>query len=567
MVFNEDINIVVAGEAGQGIETAAKIITKILHCNNFNTFSFLEYMSRTRGGCNSVLIKVSKEKSPCFSSRIDVLFAIDDKAFEHLKDRITDNTISLNLKKKNFYVTGYIAALFKLNSDKCLDLIKTYFEKFFQEKNINDFNEGFSDGGVNAGVNTGVNSGKLNVNTSPSPLGGEDRGEGLNIQIEIPTNRNSEENMLISGNDAFGLGCIAGGCNFIPFYPMSPSTFLHFFLTRHADEFSIVSKQVEDEICVINMALGAWYAGARAIASSAGGGFSLMCEGVSLAGMIESPIVINIAQRPAPATGLPTRTEQADLNLALYSGHGEFSRAVYAPSTVEDAFKIGQIAFDMADKFQIPVFVLTDQAMLESTYSAKEFIFETKPVNYFEQSNPDYKRYKLSENPVSPRAIPAFGEGIVCVDSDEHDENGWITEDFNVRKKMVEKRLGKLEQIINNIYPPYFIGEENYKVLIISWGSNFHVIKEAIKDKKDYALLHFVQVYPVNKIISDYTKKAEKLVIIEQNATGQFEKLLKCEFGINFDKKLFKYSGLPFSIEEIKTFLEEIQSDYYAKNS
>lgn len=527
MNFSESINIIISGEAGQGVETATEIITKILHHNNFNVFSIPEYMSRIRGGCNSALIKVTNEKSPCFSNKIDVLFALDSKAFEHLKDRITENTISLDLKKKNFYVIGYISALFKLNLDNCLEFLKNNFEKLFQENNINDFKEGLSDGEKN-----------------------------VDIQIEIPANRNVEDDMLLSVNDAFGLGCIAGGCNFIAFYPMSPATFLQEFLTKQADKFPIISKQVEDEICAINMALGAWYAGARAIVSTSGGGFALMCEGVSLAGMIESPIVINIAQRPAPATGLPTRTEQGDLNLALYSGHGEFPRIIYAPSTIEDAFKIGSMAFDMADKFQIPVFVLTDQALLESNYSAKELILETKSVNYFEQSNSDYKRYKLFENPVSPRSIPNLGEGIVCVDSDEHDENGWITEDFIVREKMVEKRLGKLNQILNNIYPPYFIGEENYKTLIISWGSNFNVIKEAIKDKKDFALLHFVQVYPVQEIITDYTQKAEKIVVIEQNATGQFENLLKQQFGINFDKKLLKYNGLPFAIEEIKIFLE-----------
>lgn len=529
MNFNENINIVIAGEAGQGIETATDIITKILHNNNFNVFSISEYMSRIRGGSNSALIKVSNEKSPCFSNRIDALFALDNKAFEHLKDRVTETTISLDLKKKNFYVIGYISALFKLNLDDCLEFIKNHFEKLFQENNINEFKEGFSDGDKN-----------------------------LDIHIEIPANRNPEDNMLLSCNDAFGMGCIAGGCNFIAFYPMSPSTFLQEFITKQASEFPIVSKQVEDEICVINMALGAWYAGGRAIAASSGGGFSLMCEGLSLAGMIESPIVVNIAQRPAPATGLPTRTEQGDLNLALYSGHGEFPRIIYAPATIEDAFKIGSIAFDMADKFQIPVFVLTDQSLLESNYSAKQFTIEKMPLNYFIQSNSDYKRYRFSGNSVSPRSIPNLGEGIVCVDSDEHDENGWITEDFVMRQKMVEKRLGKLDQILNDLYPPYFIGENDYRNLIVSWGSNFNVIKEAIKGKKEFALLHFVQVYPVNKIITDYVQKAEKLIIIEQNATGQFEKLLKQGFGINFDKKLFKYNGLPFSIEEIGNFLEKI---------
>lgn len=529
MNFNESINIVIAGEAGQGIESASEIVSGILHFNNYNVFSIPEYMSRIRGGCNSSLIKISNEKSPCFSSRIDVLFALDSKAFEHLQDRITDKTISLDLKKKNFYVIGYISALFKLNPDDCLEFIKNRFETLFVEQNINDFKQGFEEGIKN-----------------------------VDIEIKIPANKNADEKMFLPVNDAFGIGCIGGGCNFIPFYPMSPATFLQIFLTKYADEFSIVSKQVEDEICVINMAIGAWYAGARAIACASGGGFDLMCEGVSLAGITESPIVINIAQRPGPATGLPTRTEQGDLNLALYGGHGNFPRIIYSPATIEDAFKIGQTAFDMADKFQVPVFVLTDQALLESSYSSKELIFETLPENYFEQSNYDYKRYELSENPVSKRSIPNLGEGLVCVDSDEHDENGWITEDFNVRNTMVEKRLAKLDQIKNNLYTPYFVGDENYKMLIVSWGSNFHVINEVIKHKKDFALLHFTQIYPLDKSITSYTQKAEKLIIIEQNATGDFAKLLKSEFGINFDKNLFKYNGMPYSVEEISDFLEKI---------
>lgn len=543
MINYNDINIVIAGEAGQGIETATDVITKILHVNKFNVFSVPEYMSRIRGGCNSSLIRVGCEKSPCFSKRIDVLFALDNKAFDHLAQRIGPNTIFLPIyqdsRKKNFYVVGYVLALFKLDLENCLDILRANFEKFVQDKNIADMQEGYFDGQKN-----------------------------VDIQIDIPANRNEQDNMLISVNDSLGLGYIAGGCNFLPFYPMSPSTFLQLFLTENADEFGIVSRQVEDEICVINMALGAWYAGARALACSSGGGFALMCEGVSLAGITESPIVVNIAQRPGPATGLPTRSEQGDLNLALYSGHGEFPRVVYAPATVEDAFKIGKTAFETADKFQVPVFVLTDQALLESTYNTKKFddieAFE-KNTKYIVQSAPDYKRYRLSQDPensLSPRSIPNYGEGIVCVDSDEHDENGWLTEDFSMREKMVEKRLGKLELIKTEIMQPYFVGAEEYKSLIISWGSNFNVIKEAIKDKatlaQNFALLHFVQVYPINIDIFAYARKAERLIIIEQNATGEFEKLIRSECGITFNEKLFKYSGEPFSVEEISTFLEKI---------
>lgn len=528
MEFLDQINIVIAGEAGQGIETAADVISKVLHINDYNVFSIPEYMSRIRGGCNSSMVKVGREKSPCFSKRIDVLFTLSEQSFEHLKTRITNETITISLKKRNFYIVGYVLASFKLDLDEILGIISNKFEKYNNEKNIADFKEGFEDGKKNA-----------------------------SYEIKIPAVKDNIDNIFISVNNALGIGCISGGCNFLPFYPMSPSTFLQSFLTENAEGFEIISKQVEDEICVINMALGAWYSGARALACTSGGGFDLMCEGVSLAGIIESPIVINIAQRPGPATGLPTRTEQGDLNLALYSGHGEFPRIVYAPSNLEDAFFIGQIAFDMADKFQIPVFILTDQALLESTYSTNKF----EPNNartHIVKSESDYIRYKFANSPLSPRAIPNFGEGVVCVDSDEHDERGYITENFDMRQQMVEKRMKKLELIETQVLEPYFFGGETFKYLIISWGSSFNVIKEAIKHKNDFALLHFIQVYPISKVIFEYIKKAEKLIVVEQNATGEFEKLLKREFGININERLFKFNGEPFYVEEIKTFLEKI---------
>lgn len=534
MNFSEKINIVIAGEAGQGIETALDIITKILHYNDYNVFAVSEYMSRIRGGSNSALIKVSSEKSAFFESKIDVLFAMKSSALEHLKDRVTDKTISFDLKKKNFYVIGYICAILKIGLEDALNFLENHFEKFLKiESNASDFNTGYEEGKNNS-----------------------------DIVIDIPKNKDNDDDMLISGNDALGIGCIAGGCNFVPFYPMSPATFLHSFLTDNAQYFDMVSKQVEDEICVMNMALGAWYAGARAIASSSGGGFDLMCEGLSLAGITETPIVINIAQRPGPATGLPTRTGQEDLNVALYSGHGEFPRIVYAPATLEDSYIIGKISFDLADRFQVPVFILSDQGLLESIYACREFNCEANPTHYIVESDADYKRYALSENPIyTPRSVPNFGQGIVCVDSDEHDEVGYITEDFEMRNKMVNKRLGKLDEFTNNpakyIYPHYFIGEKAYETLIVSWGSNFHVIEEAIKNKKDYALLHFMLVYPLDKSVLDYFAKAKRIVVIEQNATGQFANLLKCEFGIKASTKLLKYSGLPFSIEEVEAFLNE----------
>lgn len=533
MIFENNINFVIAGEAGQGIETVAKVLSTILFKAGYYTFSVPEYMSRIRGGCNSVLIKLSSQNEPFFSEWIDVLFSLDKKSFDHLKNRIDKNTKTIEVEKNNFFVIGYILGLLKLDKNAFLEELKSDFPEIAElPKNQEALDSGYSQG-----------------------------AENKDLEIRIPQNNDTQNKFLTTGNDALGTGCIAGGCNFVSFYPMSPSTNLSTFLTQKGEEFNIISEQVEDEISAINMALGAVYSGARAIVPTAGGGFALMTEGVSLAGMIESPIVINIAQRPAPATGLPTRTAQEDLNLALYAGHGEFPRIIFAPSTLHDSFNAGELAFNLADKFQVPVFILTEQAFLESIFSTEKFSFQDKNEYHIIESHENYKRYELSESAVSKRAVPNYGNGLVCVDSDEHDELGWITEDATVRTNMVEKRLEKLNLIKNEIQKPYFRGSENFKNLIIAWGGSFHAIENSIKEKPDFALLHFWQVYPLSKGILHYTQKAEKLLIIEQNATGQFSMLLKRELGLEFDYKYLKYDGNPFSIEEIRQFLEGVLSD------
>lgn len=533
MTYENDINIVICGKAGQGIELCAAIVSKLLFLNNFHTFSTREYMSQIRGGSNSVLIKVTSKKAPFFSERIDVLFAFDKKAIEHLQKRIQAQThIIETFEENNFFIIGYISALFKIEENSATELIKEHYkEKIERQKNADSFHAGYL---------TGL--------------------DNTDIQIKIPPDPMLKNEILLDGNDALALGCIAGDCNFMSFYPMSPATSLATFLIQQSERNDIITEQVEDEIAAINMALGASYAGARAIVPTAGGGFALMSEAVSLAGMTETPIVINIAQRPSPATGMPTRTAQEDLNLALYSGQGEFPRIILSPSTFEDSFLLGAKAFSLAAKFQVPVFLLSEQSFLESTFATAPFdVFSTANEYDITKSGLNYKRYELTQDGISPRSIPNYGDGVVCSDSDEHNEYGEITEDFEMRKKMTEKRLKKMELIRQDIIAPYFEGEKSYKYLIVSWGSNFYVLKNAIKNKKDFALLHFSWVYPLYDDVKDYFKRAHKLIIVEQNAYGQFANLLKQKFSLDFDYRFLKYDGMPFSSEEIEELLNEIR--------
>jgi 2-oxoglutarate ferredoxin oxidoreductase subunit alpha len=553
----EKMNVTLCGGAGLGIQTVEYLFTKILNENGYLFYASKEYESRVRGGSNSTTIQISNKAVKGFSKKIDILIPFDKDAVPHLKNRIEKGTLIFSEKefvdegipfiefpiKKiakeagipqglNSVALGFLCNLLDIKNSELL--LKNFFEKKGEEaieKNLKAYLKGFEE------------------------------GEKIlkNLKIKINIRPKEGKRILWDGSQAVAFGALAGGCNFIATYPMSPSTGVFKDLAEASKDFDIVPIQCEDEIAVANMAIGAWYGGGRAMVTTSGGGFALMCEALSLAGAMESPLVIHLAQRPGPATGLPTRTEQADLNLALYAGHGEFPRAILAPSSIESCFYLTQKAFYLADKFQIPVFLLTDQHLLDSFYPLEEIKYE-KIENFAVETKEGYLRYKFTENGISPRGIPGFGEGLVIFDSHEHTEEGHITEEEELRIKMVEKRNKKEKQLKEEALEPIFFGEKNYKNLIVSWGSTYHTIKEALEklNLKDTAILHFEQVLPISKKANIDVEKAKKLIFIEGNYSCQFEKLFYYETGRKADKKFLKYSGAPFSVEEIENFLKEV---------
>ena len=287
-----------------------------------------------------------------------------------------------------------------------------------------------------------------------------------------------------------------------------------------------------------------------------------MTEGLSLSGMIESPMVIHLAQRPGPATGLPTRTEQGDLNFVLYAGHGEFPRVILTPGTVQEGFTHSRAAFNIAAKYQVPVFLLTDQFFVDSSQNSPKPDMKWNIEKHIIETKKGYRRYELTNDGISPRGIPGYGEGFVVADSDEHDEEGHITEDLNLRPKMVEKRLyKKLKLLRQNAIAPSLVGANEFRILAVTWGSNYYAVKEAIAsvDFDDVAMLHFSQVYPLSETIVQHLSKAELILAIENNATGQFADLLQRETGVMIPTtdRLLSYNGLPFSVEEIADFVRE----------
>jgi 2-oxoglutarate ferredoxin oxidoreductase subunit alpha len=293
--------------------------------------------------------------------------------------------------------------------------------------------------------------------------------------------------------------------------------------------------------------------------ATSGGGFALMVEAVSLAGMTETPVVIVLAQRPGPATGLPTRTAQGDLLFAINSGHGEFPKLVLAPSDPKSVFHQTVRAFNLADKYQIPVILLTDQFLSDSRFSVDDFeLHKTAPRSYLADpaAIKDYKRYQLTEDGISPRLYPGQSEHLVGIDSDEHDEHGHITEDLaRTARAMVEKRLAKFRGLKREIHPPEQINVEEADDIFVGWGSCRQAILESIEllkpDGLNVGMIHFTELWP----LPNYTfPPGKKYWNVESNATGQLARLLRSEYSIRFEGAINRYDGLPLTGDYIRRY-------------
>ncbi len=568
--MKKDVSVVICGQAGQGIKTVEGLLAAVFKSSGFNVFSTQEFMSRIRGGMNSTEVRISSGRVRGFIDRIDILVSLHAGGVSRLRERVGKDTLILGRKETvsdeerklgdfaavdwkkiaeetggplyaNTVSVGVIAGILRSDAGKAEKAVEKFFAKKnenIREKNIEALRRGYRLGGELA----------------------EEKGLSYSLRPE----GGPEKEALLDGTEAVALGAIAGGCNFLSFYPMSPATGTAVFLAGRAEEFNIEVLQAEDEIAAVNMALGAWYAGGRGLVSTSGGGFALMNEGLSLAGMIESPLVIHLGQRPGPATGLPTRTEQGDLLYALFAGHGEFPRVIFTPGTIEECFHLTRRAFILADRWQIPVIVLTDQYLLDSSYNLPvPEIPEEKIENRIIETGKDYRRYAPAEDGVSPRGIPGHGRGLVAVDSDEHDEEGRITEDFSVRVGMVDKRRAKISGLRREALEPEFFGDPDWRTLVLGWGSTRNIILESLEElgRKEIAYLHFSQVEPLSPKTGALLRKAKKTIVIENNAAGQFARLLKMTFGHEADGAIRKYNGLPFSREEISQAIEKEVAD------
>ncbi len=547
----------IGGQAGQGLETVGQMLAKALVRSGYEILTTQSAMSRIRGGHNyfSVLISLDPLLGP--EEEIDLLVAFTDETIalhkefvnkqglivsgEDTKEHGAANSLKVPYQRlakdkivSNVVALGVISCLIGLEEKIVSQVIEDAIGKKHQEmisKNLDALHKGIE----------------------------WTRGQSPDFR-SLPGPTTSQSKLTMNGNQAIALGALAGGVNFCSFYPMTPATGVALNLISQAEELGVVCEQAEDEIAAINMALGASFCGAKSIVPTSGGGFALMGEGLSLAGMTETPVVVVLAQRPSPATGLPTRTEQADLELALGTGHGEFPRAILAPGSPDECFYLTSKALSLAERYQGPIIVMTDQYLADSIRSVKRFDFNAVSVTDQTQKNikghEKYERFAWSGNGVSPRLIPGTGPHLVVADSDEHTPDGHITEDHQVRTRMVNKRMKKMDGLLQEVIPPVYQGDNKPEMLLLTWGSSRGAVQQAaeiLRSKgRSVASLSFSQVWPLKPSqFEEHLRQAGSIVAVESNATGQLARLIKRETGFGPHVQVLKYDGLPLTSEYI----------------
>lgn len=554
------MNIIIGGAAGQGMDTIAELLGKTFARAGYGVLLTKDYMSRVRGGHNFSVLTIGAVTPWAAPETADVLVALNEETYALHADKLKSTGVIIfdpalfSLAEGDHrglaiplgalarasggpvtasaVATGAVLAFVESDQHITETLLQEKFTAEIAQQNISALQAGY-----------------------------HALQDGPQARRPLPPCTNSAPQLFLDGNQVLGMAALGSGCRFLAAYPMTPATGVMTYLAGKQGEFEVVVEQAEDEIAAINMALGASYAGVRSMTTTSGGGFALMVEGLSLAGMTETPLVIVLAMRPGPATGLPTRTEQGDLDFAIFGGHGEFPRAVLSATHLDDAFYRLNKAFHLADKYQIPVIFLSDQNFADTarTIAPLDFTRLTYDQHIISEDavTLPYKRYRLTADGISPRAIPGQLAGeVVLADSDEHDEDGHIIEDAATRKIMMDKRLSRLRALAQDIDEPVLYGDEAADILLISWGSTYGTMREAVDTLaqlgKSACLLHFADIWPLPQTrISALLPKARHSFCIENNATGQFAALLRRETGLQATHQVLKYDGRTFSAAQI----------------
>lgn len=563
----QTFNIKIGGEAGQGLVSIGTILLRAIAQEGWYLFAHQDYESRIRGGHNFFQIRLANKPVASWENEIDVLVALDEATIVLGQEELRPDGVVI-------YDPGVLGeeARQVVNKPNYLSLpFRQIAEELGQPKIVAN--------AVAAGAIWALLSDDLTTlhhtlevmfgskgenvvegNQKVASAGFKKVREVVGDRAKPPQVQHRGERLLLKGNDALPLGALSAGLRFMSAYPMTPATGVTEFISEYGREVSVVMEQAEDEISAINMAIGASYAGVRAMTSTSGGGFALMTEALSLAGSAEIPIVVINAMRPGPSTGLPTRTEQGDLSFAVAMSFGDFPRAVFAPGDPEEAFHVMGEAFNVAEEYQMPVVVLSDQHLADSYTTIPPFdlgkveIKRGKVVSGAEAGH-DYLRYQYTEDGISPRLYPGFGEGVVVSAGDEHDEKGHLIEDGETRQKMMEKRMAKQKLVEERALEPVLCGTEEPDAMLIGFGSTKGAIAEAVQVLNGGGCkvqgVHLPQVFPLPASLEAILQRPGRKFIVESNYSGQLEALISARFAIKPTGSIRRYDGRPINAQYI----------------
>ncbi|MCB9362879.1 2-oxoacid:acceptor oxidoreductase subunit alpha [Candidatus Woesearchaeota archaeon] len=556
----DDFQWKVAGEAGFGIMSTGLIFAKTCTRSGLHMFDYIEYPSLIRGGHNTYQVTARKDRVYAQRTHVHVLLALNEAAIIKHKEELAPGAVVL-YDEENVSIEPY----------EGINFYNIPFSKIIEAEGLskvmkNNIGLGASIAVLGMGISTlyGLieemfhrkGPEVIQMNQKAARAGYNHIMQNYRVVKHKPQ-VHSKDNIVVTGNDAISLGAIAAGCQIYVAYPMTPASAILHYLAATQKEHGMVIKHAEDEISVVNMVVGAGSVGARAMCGTSGGGFCLMTEGYGLAAMTETPCVLVNAMRGAPATGLPTWTEQADLRMALHASHGDFPRVVFAVSDVDDCFDLTVEAFNVAETLQTPVIILTDKYLAESKSSTAPFPTEV-PIDRGEFSKENIGRYNLTPTGVSKRVLPGTKGVTVRSNSDEHDEMGHSSEDIDNRKIMMKKRMDKLKQM--DVPAPYVYGPDDAPLTVVTWGSTKGPMLEAIRLlKKEGVEIRYTNLTHIAPFPKDFKAiiKDRKTMIIEGNQSGQMEGYIKEMTGMSFDHTYRKYDGRPFYPEELAAKIKE----------
>ncbi len=508
------INILIGGQAGQGINKVSEIISNVLISRGYFVFNYRDYESLIRGGHNFNVLCVSDEKIGSVDSKYDIIVSLSSETLQIHKSQITKRKIiidSSDLKKEfgrnlNVYLAGAVIKLLGIKEQELINEIK----KEFKSKEITEIaKKGY-----------------------------------LSYKKIFDLKKLNDNLKRINGSQGVAQGAVSSKIDIYLSYPMTPATGVMNELALNQEKNKLMVFQPENEIAVINSALGASFSGAKTMIGTSGGGYDLMSEAISFQGISEIPLVIYLASRPGPGTGIPTHTSQSDLNIALRSGHGEFPRVVVAPGDPIECIEKTNEMFYVSEKFKILGIILSDKHLAESDFSILPF----------------KKKILVQE---IKREVP--GKSIVKASSYEHDVFGNTTEDSEIAKQNADRRLRKyneMKKFIKKFEMIKIHGDKTSKNLIIAWGSTKGVILDAIRElRKENISFKFLQVIylkPLSDSIKKELLKSKNIILIENNSTGQLGRLIREKTGIKIQKKILKYNGRPFWCDELKQEIKKL---------